>query len=194
MPASNMQEPSDAAGRIVLPVKVVVPLVGLPGAGKTVVADHLLGRIAVRRVCRDSIRAAMYPQCSYTMPEKRSAFRAVLLAVEVNCALGASSVIDGMTFSRQKDLQRLADRAREYKAVVVPIWLDVPPHVARERIAKETGPHPAGDRDPDIVNRVLERFEAPPPSVPAIDATLPMERVCELALELVLARAGYVGS
>src|SRR5512146_211362 len=86
---------------------VVVALIGLPGAGKSLVARALADQLGLRRVCRDTIRYAMFPSCSYTFAEKRAAFRATLLALEINCLLGESTVIDGVTFSRRADLVRV---------------------------------------------------------------------------------------
>src|SRR5689334_19957821 len=86
---------------------VVVALIGLPGAGKSVVARALEDQLGLRRVDRDTIRHAMFPKCSYSFAEKRAAFRSMLLALEINCMLGASSVIDGVTFSRRRDLLRV---------------------------------------------------------------------------------------
>ncbi len=170
-------------------VPVVIPLVGLPGAGKSTLADALARAFGLRTVSRDVIRDALFPECRYTPTEQRAAFRAVLLAVEVNCALGVGSVIDGMTFSRAADLDRVDALARRYDARAVPIWLDVPPHVARERIARDLtrGAHPAADRNPELVAQVARRFEAPPPSVAAIDASLPIEAVREQAFAIVRA-------
>lgn len=168
-------------------VPVVIPLVGLPGAGKTTLATALVAEFGLRAVSRDVVREALFPECRYTPTEQRAAFRAVLLAVEVNCALGSGSVIDGMTFSRAADLDRVDALARRYDARAVPIWLDVPPHVARERIARDLkrGAHPAADRNPGLVAQVVRRFQAPPPTVAAIDASLPVEAVREQAFEIV---------
>src|SRR5687767_9718946 len=81
------------------PSLLVIPLIGLPGAGKTTLATALAERLSLRLVSRDAIRAAMFPECRYSMAEKRASFRALLTALEVNCALGASSVLDGMTLA-----------------------------------------------------------------------------------------------
>ena len=168
---------------------VVIPLVGLPGAGKTTLAGALAAAFGLRLVSRDVIRDALFPACRYTPTEQRAAFRAVVLAVEVNCALGVGSVIDGMTFSRAADLARVDELARRYDALSVPIWLDVPPHVARERIARDLtrGAHPAADRNPELVAQVARRFEPPPPTVAAIDASLPVDAVRERAFAIVRA-------
>jgi len=168
---------------------VVIPLVGLPGAGKSTLAGALAAAFGLRLVSRDVIRDALFPECRYTPTEQRAAFRAVVLAVEVNCALGVGSVIDGMTFSRAADLERVDELALRYDALAVPIWLDVPPHVARERIARDLtrGAHPAADRNPELVAQVARRFEAPPPTVAAIDASLPVEAVREQAFAIVRA-------
>ena len=170
-------------------VPVVIPLVGLPGAGKSTLTEALIAAFGLRVVSRDVIRDALFPECRYTPTEQRAAFRAVLLAVEVNCALGVGSVIDGMTFSRAADLDRVDTLARRYDARAVPIWLDVPPHVARERIARDLtrGAHPAADRNPELVAQVVRRFQSPPPSVPAIDASLPADTVREQAFAIVSA-------
>ena len=177
--------PNEAAA----PPPLVVALIGLPGAGKSEVARHLAHELGLRIVSRDAVRAAMFPACSYTLAEKRAAFRAVLTALEVNCALRASSVIDGMTFARRADLERVRERCAGYGASVLAIWLDVPPHVARARVARDVarGGHPAGDRDAALVDSVQRDFEPPGPDVPAVDAALPLAELCARVTELVTA-------
>jgi predicted kinase len=171
---------------------IVVALIGLPGAGKSVVARALEDQLGLRRICRDAIRQAMFPKCSYSFAEKRAAFRGMLVALEVNCMLGISSVLDGVTFSRRRDLLRVDVVIRRYGFAPVPIFLDCPPDVARARIADDVlnNRHLARDRTPEVVTEVLVRFEAPPPTALVIDATLPAQEVCRRA---VAAAAGVRG-
>lgn len=181
-------------GRIVVTpaaARVVVIVVGLPGAGKSALATHLESVFGLRRVCRDRVRAAMFPRCRWTPTEKRAALRAVLLAVEVNLALGESSVVDGMTLSRERDRQRFGDLATQAGARLVTLWLDTPPALARARIALDTGDHPAGDREPALVDAVQERFEAPAGAA-WIDGSLPLAEVHAAAEAVVRERMGRV--
>lgn len=171
---------------------VVVALIGLPGAGKSVVARAIEDQLGLRRVCRDAIRHAMFPKCSYSFAEKRAAFRSMLLALEINCLLGESSVIDGVTFSRRRDLARVDSVISRYAFTPIPIFLDCPPQVARERIASDVASdrHLARDRTPEVVNEVLARFDTPPASALLIDANRPAAEVCRLVIEAVAAIQG----
>lgn len=166
---------------------LVVALIGLPGAGKSVVARSLQDQLGLRRVCRDTVRHAMFPRCSYSFAEKRAAFRAAMLALEINCALGESSVIDGVTFSRRRDLEYVDGVIRQYRFSAVPIFLECPPEVAHARIVEELShdQHVARDRTPELVYEIQARFDPPPPSAFVIDATLPAAEVCRIATELV---------
>lgn len=168
-------------------VPVVIPLVGLPGAGKSTLADALARAFGLRTVSRDVIRDALFPECRYTPTEQRAAFRAVLLAVEVNCALGVGSVIDGMTFSRQRELVRVAEVAARHGVDTIPLLVSCPPDLARERVARdiELNRHIAADRNPETVNDVLARWEAPPEGTLVIDATLPAAQMCRAALAAI---------
>ena len=178
----------DAAGRGAL----IVALMGLPGAGKSTVAHALESELGLRRVCRDAIRQAMFPRCGYSFVEKRAAFRTVLLAVEINCLLGESSVIDGMTFSRRDDYDQVVARADLHGFDVLPLLIDCPPALARERIAHDLlqRRHPAGDREPELVDVVARRFDPPPAAAIRLDASRSMEEVCRLAVAEVAARLG----
>jgi len=171
---------------------VVVALIGLPGAGKSLVARALEDQLGLRRVCRDAIRHAMFPKCSYSFAEKRAAFRGMLLALEINCMLGDSSVLDGVTFSRRRDLLRVDGVIRRYGFTPVPIYLDCPPDVARARIADDVrlNRHLARDRTPEVVSEVLMRFEAPPANAFVINATLSATEVCRVAIATVSAIRG----
>ena len=170
-------------------MRVVVGLIGLPGAGKSRVAAHLAATLGLRCVCRDAIRAAMFPDCRWSPTEKRAAFRAVLLATEVNLALGASTVVDGTTFARERDRAKLAEVAARMGAIPVFLWLDVPAAIARARVAADATAHPAGDRGPALVDAVAEGFE-PPAAAAWIDAALPLAEVCAQAEAVVRERMG----
>ena len=171
---------------------VVVALIGLPGAGKSVVARAIEDQLGLRRVCRDAIRHAMFPKCSYSFAEKRAAFRSLLLALEINCMLGESSVLDGVTFSRRRDLARVDSVIGRYSFTPIPIFLDCPPHVARERIASDVASdrHLARDRTPEVVNEVLARFDTPPASALVIDANQSAAEMCRIAVATVAAIRG----
>jgi predicted kinase len=188
--ASGAQHADAAPAPLAKPV--VVALIGLPGAGKSVVARALEDQLGLRRVDRDTIRHAMFPKCSYSFAEKRAAFRSMLLALEINCMLGASSVIDGVTFSRRRDLIRVDSVIGRYRFTPIPIYLDCPPDIARARIANdvESNRHLARDRTPEIVTEVLTRFDAPPANALVIDASKPAAEMCRLALAAVAALRG----
>lgn len=164
----------------------IVAVMGLPGAGKSTVARAIERELDMRRVCRDAIRAAMFPRCDHSYVEKRAAFRSVLLALEINCALDASSVVDGMTFSRRDDYERVAALAAEHGADILPLLIECTPALARERVANDSA-HPAGDRQPALVDEVAARFEAPPEYAVRIDARLPAADMCRLAVAAVAA-------
>jgi predicted kinase len=180
---------------VVVPARskpVVVALIGLPGAGKSVVARAIEDQLGLRRVCRDAIRHAMFPRCSYSFAEKRAAFRSMLLALEINCMLGQSSVIDGVTFSRRRDLMRVDTVIGRYAFTPIPVYLDCPPDVARARIASdvENDRHLARDRTPDVVSEVMVRFDPPPSTALVINADQPASEVCRLVVEAVAAELG----
>ncbi len=182
-----VQAPRPNAGK-----PVVVALIGLPGAGKSTVARALEDQLGLRRVCRDAIRHAMFPRCAYSFAEKRAAFRAQLLALEINCMLGESSVLDGVTFTRRRDLMRVDAAIRRYGFAPIPIYLECPPDLARARIAADVANdrHLARDRTPDVVTEVLSRFDAPPPNALVIDARKSATDVCRLAVEAVTVLRG----
>ena len=188
----NDESPSTDAVPVPAPVTatpVVVALIGLPGAGKSVIARALEDQLGLRRVCRDAIRRAMFPRCAYSFAEKRAAFRAMLLALEINCLLGQSSVLDGVTFSRRRDLLRVDSVIRRYGFIPIPIFLDCPPELARTRIAADVANdrHLARDRTPELVNEVLAHFDPPPPNALVIDARQSASQICRQAVAAVAA-------
>lgn len=170
---------------------VVAPL-GLPGAGKSTVARFLQGRLGLRRVDRDAIRAAMFPGESCHRLETGAAGDAAWRALDANCRLGRASVLDGMTLSREADRRRLSAIAARHRFSVLSLYVDCPPAVARARVRADryAGAHPAADRDAALVDEVAGRFDPLPADAVRVDATLPVPALCAAALEAVTAFVG----
>ena len=175
----------DDAAPVGKPQPAVVALIGIPGSGKAHVAQALAEQLKMRRVNRDAIRDAMFPQCNYSFAEKRAAFRALLLAVEINCLLGESSVIDGVSFSRRRDLQRLDSAIRRYGFLPIPVYLDCSVETARVRITEQLRENPELAREPELAAEVRAHFEAPPPNALAVNANLPLAEIARIVVAAV---------
>jgi len=175
---------------------IIVAVMGLPGAGKSLVARAIEDRLRLRRVCRDAIRAAMFSRCDYSFIEKRAAFRSLLLAVEINCMLRIGSVIDGMTFSRRSELDRVAETAARHGIVTIPLLVDCPPAIARERVARDlaSNAHVARDRTPGLVDDVLARRDPAPEGTLRIDATVSAAQMCRAAVDAIVKSIAAVTS
>lgn len=164
---------------------VVIALMGLPGSGKTSVAERLVRTPELSVVSRDAIRAAMFQPCRFTELEKQCAYRALLLAVAACLELGRSCVIDGMTFSRAREVEAVRGIAENAGARFLPVFLDCPLDVAQARAVRDVAEHHRApeDRDGGLVARVAKRFEAPPADALRLDATRTPEEIADAILD-----------
>jgi predicted kinase len=112
---------------------VVIVLMGLPGSGKTTVAELLAARSDLSVVSRDAIRDAMFRPCAFTELEKDAAYRALLLAVGACLKLGRSCVVEGMPFSRSDEVEETRSLAEAAGAFFLPVFLHCPVELAQAR-------------------------------------------------------------
>ena len=166
---------------------VVLALMGLPGSGKTTLAEALAPDIPARTVSRDTVRAALFRPCSFTDAEKEAAFRAVVLAVAVNCELGHSTIVDGMPFSRAGEFEAVSKASELHGCRAIPVFCSVSIEEAQRRIRHQAeAPEPiAEDRDDQLVTEVAARFRRLPESTVELDATRPVEELVQAVLESI---------
>ena len=162
----------------------VVVLMGLPGAGKSTLAEALAPAMPARIVSRDEVRAAMFRPCSFTDEEKVAAFEALLRAVGLNCELGHSTIVDGMPFSRAGEYEAVKEAGVARGAAVLPVLCSVPVEEAQRRVSAQVGAarEAAEDRDEGLVAQVAARFDPPPYGTVEIDGTRPVEELVDRVL------------
>ena len=166
---------------------VVIALMGLPGSGKTTLAEALAPQLSARTVSRDTVRAAMFRPCSYTDAEKEAAFAAVLRAVAVNCGLGCPTIVDGMPFSREGELEAVSETSEEHGGRAIAVFCSIPVEQAQRRIrCQRPASEPvAEDRDGDLVLEVARRFRALPTDTLELDATRPVDELSAAVLRQI---------
>jgi predicted kinase len=161
-----------------------IAIMGIPGAGKTTLAQALAEKIPSRIASRDVIRLALFQPCSFTHEEKLAAFEAMLLAIAANCELGHFTIAEGMPFSRSGEFEAVNEALASLGARAAPLFLDVDPQIASSRIAEQRAASlpMAEDRDTTLAHAVHRRFCPLPPGTHVIDATLPKAEILEDAL------------
>lgn len=173
--------------------RFVVIVAGLPGAGKTALAERLAPVLGARIVSRDVVRAAMFVPCAFTATEKQASFRAVVAAVEANCRLGESTIVEGMPFSRVGEIEAVREASERLQVPCFTVVCDVPVAVAQARVRAQQaeGVPMADDRAAELVAEVAGRFRQPPPDAFVIDATQPLD---ELAAQVLTHVQAHVAS
>lgn len=161
----------------------LIILTGLPGSGKTTLAHELSDRHGFVVASRDTIRAAMFPQCRYTLDEKGAAFGALKQAIAIMLRLGISVVTDGICFSSQRERQEVEHIAVSAGVPSVMVDCQCPIDVAQARVEydRRTDPTAFADRDAALVTETSERFDPLPSTAIPLDMTAPPEAVVEEA-------------
>lgn len=167
----------------------VVTLSGLPGAGKTTLAESLQRQLGVARLSRDDIRRGQFGHLVENETAKLSAFARLLDELDLLLARGKAALVEGMPFSRPQEHRMIAAVAQRHRAGVINLWLDCPPELAKRRVVQDrlVGAHPMADRTPDLVDAVAARLQPPLPAT-VLDARLPREALLDQALAVLRPR------
>lgn len=160
------------------PTRFVV-MAGLPGTGKSTLAEALAKRLGGVVLSKDRVRAALFPGAAVDYSDEQDDFCMAVLLLAAQ-RIGANHAtpfifIDGRTFSRQSHVLEVVRCAAEANASYRILHLVCPDELALERIRRCRGEHIAANRDEDLyweLKALFQRFAFPKLDV---DTSRPLE-------------------
>jgi predicted kinase len=130
---------------------------GLPGVGKTTVAEDIAERLDGRLLRTDVIRKEILDDPDYTEEESRMVYRELFERASDAVADGRSVVLDG-TFKDAADRERAADLSESLDARFRLVKVECDESVVRDRIAGREDDE--SDADFEVHAMYRERFDA----------------------------------
>ncbi len=133
---------------------------GLPGTGKT----HLVRRLVRARpellvLSRDSMRANVIARPTFAADEKTLIDDMILLMAGFLLDRGRGVVIDGMALSSASRVEEFARTAESRGTPLLIVECTCSEATALERLRRDKGGHPAGDRGEALYFEVKSRWE-----------------------------------
>ncbi len=144
---------------------MLIAMAGLPGAGKSALARELGARLPAVILDKDRIRAALFaPDAVEYSTEQDDFCMAVMLqaaAYLFERDRGRHVILDGRTFGRRYQVERVRAFALEQGVSLRLIECVCADEVVRERLARDVaeGRHVAQNRTFDLYQQVKARFE-----------------------------------
>lgn len=135
---------------------MLVVVCGVPGVGKTSVADHVVDEVDGTLLRTDVVRKDLFDDPDYTDEEARAVYDELLARAEAVIERGGVPVLDGTFYARTFRERALAAAER---AGVEPRFIKVEcePTVARQRIREREGDE--SDADVRVHDMFREEFE-----------------------------------
>lgn len=164
-------------------------MAGLPGTGKSSLAKELAASLGAMVLDKDRVRAALFSEkeIEYSDDQDDLCMEVLYQAADFMLAKGRTVILDGRTFLRRGQVERLAEFAQEITTPLTIILCTCPEAVARQRLAAdaETGTHPARNRGYSLYERL--RAEAKPIPLPhiVIDTQQPLQKCLQDCLQSI---------
>ena len=144
---------------------MIVLIAGLPGTGKTTIAIELAAQAGGVVLSKDAIRAALFPpeDIEYSTGQDDFCMEVMLetAAYLLRKDSGRFVFLDGRTFSRRYQVDRVLDRATQLNQPWRILECVCSDATAKQRLQAQqaSGDHVAGNRDYALYLRVKARFE-----------------------------------
>jgi len=173
-----------------------VIMAGLPGTGKSALAEALAKRLKGIVLSKDTVRAALFPPGAITYSSGQNDFCMSLILMAAQRIAADDSVpflfLDGRTFSRTHHVQQVVHSAHMVGAGLSILHLHCPEGLALERIRKDRDKHAAKNRDPLLYFLVKSYFE--PITLPKleVDTSRPLEECVEECVEYLRREEAHV--
>ncbi|TCK70242.1 putative kinase [Acidipila rosea] len=172
-------------------------LAGLPGTGKTTLAQALVERLNAVAIDKDRVRAALFPGAAtdYTAAQNSLCMDAMLSAAEylVTHQQPQYIIFDGRTFSRAAQIEQVIAAAKKVGARWAIIVLECSEAVARQRLALNASKHPAHDRNISLYLRIKSEFEPIVRPALRVDTSDGVGQILPTVLEFLLEQAEEQG-
>jgi len=142
-----------------------IAMAGLPGTGKSTIADELGKRLPALVLDKDKIRAELFSPAAIDFSQEQDDLCMKVVFIISEYLLRAKPeqtvIIDGRTFSRSYQVQQLLSQAESFKLKPIIIECICDDVVAKQRLDydQRTGAHLAGNRTYGLYLELKEKAE-----------------------------------
>lgn len=170
---------------------MIVLMAGLPGTGKSALAEALAARMGGSVLSKDKIRHALFGQHGVEYSTAQDDFVMQLMLETARWILnnhpGHAVFLDGRTFSRRYQIEAVVGAADQLHQPWHILECVCSEETARARIESQrwSGEHPAGNRTFQLYRDVKARFEPIVLPKAVIDTDAPLEDCVNQALHLL---------
>lgn len=164
-------------------------MAGLPGTGKSTLAGEILRVLPGVRLDKDRVRPALFPEAEidYSRRQDDVCMEAMLLAAAYlfEKDLQRLIVLDGRTFTRQRERGRVLEWAGAIGVAWLMIECVCPDEMARERLERDASVHPARNRNYALYLSAKAGAEPIREAHLVIDTSLPLDECTQSCLKAI---------
>ncbi|MBS1824524.1 MAG: ATP-binding protein [Acidobacteria bacterium] len=169
---------------------MIVLLRGLPGSGKSALAQSLAPRIHAVILNKDLVRAALFPgeTTEYTTAQDDFVIGLMLQATQYHLERNRNVILDGRTHGRAAQVELVRGFAARIGAKCLVVECLCRPETALRRIEADlaAGTHPAKNRDAALLRDQLARWETIEGWVCQVDGEGPLQQAVNTVAQHVL--------